>query len=527
MTLKTATHPHPKRVLIADDDPTMLGALSDLIACDPGFEVVAAVGSVNTAIASALSGPPDIALVDVEMPNGGGERLAVALRKMSPNVRIVAHSAYDDSASVGRMIQAGADGYLVKTNRTRDLLSALSGFVAGEPLFEVPAHVLVEIARSYGDASLDQSERRFRAIVDGLPGYVYTCPLDFSRSLYLSRQALEITGYSDEDRAADPYLWETRLIHPDDKDRVLETFSAAMAAGEPVNCEYRINHKDGRVRWLRDHAVKVSGTTTQDALYQGVVLDITDAKEAELARAESLAKSRFLAGMSHEIRNPLNTVLGFAELLESGGEVLSEKQARFVRNIRASGQLLLDLVNDVLDFSKVQAGQMTAELQPLSVNEVVAAVMERMSPIADAKGVSLELDGDNCGAMALADRRRLTQVLLNLVSNGIKFTPAGGSVALSCAIVAEGVQAQVTDTGIGIALPEQARIFQEFVQVDNEETRSQTGTGLGLALSKGLMTLMGGSIGVASVPDHGSTFTITLQPAPHQGAVLLEAVASR
>ena len=165
-------------------------------------------------------------------------------------------------------------------------------------------------------------------------------------------------------------------------------------------------------------------------------------------------------------------------------------------------------------------GDVAAELGMVTVGETVETVIERISPIAEAKGVHLVAAGDARGALAVADRRRLTQVLVNLVSNAIKFTPAQGQVTISCSLVAEGIQVAVTDTGIGIAPEEQSRIFSEFVQVDNEDTRSQAGTGLGLVLTMGLMTLMGGSIRVASLRGQGRTFTITLQSAPREGAVL-------
>jgi len=504
----------PIRILVVDDDRHLRSAVSDLIASDPAFELIGVVDTVAGAIAAALIEPPDLALIDVEMPDGGGERLAVALRQISSRTRVVAYSAYNDSGNVWRMIRAGAQGYLTKADRSRDLLQALSALAAGESLFEVPAGALADISAAAGQATDDLSEQRFSGLVDGLPGYVYACALDFMRTHFISSRAFELTGYTAAEHLEHPELWLSQ-VHPDDRERVIRDFAEGTATGEPVKTEYRLIRKDGQQRWFSDHARKVQGNSEQEAFYQGVVLDITEAKDADLARAESLAKSRFFAGMSHELRNPLNSVLGFAELLESKElGTLSDRQSRYVHNIRQSGQLLLELVNDVLDFSKIQAGQMTAEIQPLAVGEAVAGAVEKMAPIAGAKGIRLEVIDAHCGATALADQRRLTQVLLNLLSNAIKFTPAEGSVSVSCRLTPGGVQVEVRDTGIGIPQEQLSAIFDEFVQVDNEQTRSQTGTGLGLALSRGLMTLMGGSIAVASVAGQGSTFTLTLPAAP-------------
>jgi PAS domain S-box-containing protein len=360
---------------------------------------------------------------------------------------------------------------------------------------------------------LGASNEELRGLIEGLPGFVYRCPLRFTQSVYVSPQVFDLTGYTPEEHVGARDHWFSR-VHPDDQARVHEAFTTAMAAGDNVTCEYRYVHRDGRVRWFRDHAGMIRGDHRQGPFYQGVVFDITEAKEAELARAESVAKSRFLAGLSHELRNPLNSVIGFAELLESkelGG--LGERQSRYVRNIRQSGQLLLELVNDVLDFSKMQAGQMKPEIVPLAVAEAVEDAVERMLPIADARAVALVIADSCSGAVALADRRRLTQVLLNLISNAIKFTPAGGTVKVECGCIDGMVEVSVRDTGIGIPPEQLGAIFHEFVQVDNEQTRTQTGTGLGLALSQGLMQLMDGTISVTSEVGKGSCFTLRLQAA--------------
>jgi signal transduction histidine kinase len=225
---------------------------------------------------------------------------------------------------------------------------------------------------------------------------------------------------------------------------------------------------------------------------------------------ETEAKSRFLANMSHELRNPLNSVLGFAELLstqEIGG--LSEKQLRYVTHIQTSGHLLLSLVNDVLDLSKVVSGQMVVNLEPIVIDTAIDICLTQMEPQAADRGITLAKSGDP-GLVAVADRQRLIQVLLNLLSNAIKFTPVQGSVTVDRTLSSGQIQVAVRDTGIGIPADKLDYVFDEFAQIESSQTDTAPGTGLGLPLSRRLAELMGGGIQVSSVVGRGSTFTLNL-----------------
>jgi len=299
-------------------------------------------------------------------------------------------------------------------------------------------------------------------------------------------------------------------MHPDDREAVLAAFAQNLLDNQGFRVEYRILTKSGEVRWVRDH-----GTTVRDAdgraLYvQGVVLDITQATNAERAQRENEAKSRFLASMSHELRTPLNSILGFAQLLATGTYgALNERQARYIENINASGEHLLTLINDVLDMAKVTSGQMQIDLEPVSLQAAIEDALASIGPIAEKKVLRLEA-GAGCQITALADRRRLHQVLLNLVSNAIKCTPAGGLISVDCRRSGSQACITVTDTGIGIDKSDQALIFEEFAQSDSPTNRSEQGTGLGLALTRQLLLLMAGTIEVASEPGLGSAFTFTL-----------------
>ncbi|MBI2187145.1 MAG: response regulator [Acidobacteria bacterium] len=237
-------------------------------------------------------------------------------------------------------------------------------------------------------------------------------------------------------------------------------------------------------------------------------------QQLEIASAH---KSRFLAGMSHELRTPLNSILGFAELLqEPDFGSLDDSQRRFVANIHTSGTHLLELINDILDLSKVAAGKIELHPEPVNVHEILQGVGDILRPLASRKTLTFTVHPADAGLHALADAARFKQVLYNLISNAIKFTPAGGHVDVRAVALPDAVQVCVQDDGIGIAEEDQDRIFEEFQQVDSALSRQFEGTGLGLALTRNFVRLQGGDIAVDSAPGKGSTFTFTLPR--HMGA---------
>lgn len=244
----------------------------------------------------------------------------------------------------------------------------------------------------------------------------------------------------------------------------------------------------------------------------GVLVDVTHAKDAEKARRESEAKSLFLAQMSHELRTPLNAILGFAQLLELRPDSLDKRQHRYIRNIGSSGENLLQLVNQILDLSKISAGQLEVVTKTVEALPVIRRALEKMEPAMLDKELHISVKG-GVGACVLGDPLRLEQVLLNLLSNAVKFTPIGGSVEIELAAGADRVEISVRDDGIGIPPDQLGRVFEEFTQVTSGITRPVDGTGLGLSISRQLAELMGGSLAVESEEGKGSCFTLGLRAA--------------
>jgi signal transduction histidine kinase len=227
-------------------------------------------------------------------------------------------------------------------------------------------------------------------------------------------------------------------------------------------------------------------------------------------------KSEFLANMSHELRTPLNAIIGFSEVLdERYFGVLNDKQAEYVKDIHSSGRHLLQLINDILDLSKIEAGRMELEVGdfdlPAALQNALTLVRER----AQRHSIALGLDVDSRIGTFRADERKFKQIMLNLLSNAVKFTPEGGKVNVAAKLNGSAVEVSVSDTGVGIAPEDQAIVFEEFRQVGRDYTRKAEGTGLGLALTRRFVELHGGAITLASAPGKGSIFTFTLPIIQH------------
>ncbi|MDX1450971.1 MAG: response regulator [Oleiphilaceae bacterium] len=317
-------------------------------------------------------------------------------------------------------------------------------------------------------------------------------------------------------------LWRDRL-HPDDGEAVEKSLQDFVAKGESWDEEFRLLMRDGRIKYIKASARVIRDTTGQALRVTGANLDITDIREmeqelrnaAEKAQLSDRLKSEFLANMSHEIRTPMNGVLGMAELLSKTH--LNPLQSEYVSTIVSSGTNLLNLLNDILDLSKIEANELELTEETFNLEDLVLSSLKSYSSNAFEKGLELDVYiNPDLPRWIKLDSVRLSQILSNLVGNAIKFTPHG-SVTVNVTSLERTTSAGriwlrivVADTGIGMPQEKLDKIFDPFQQVDGTITRRFGGTGLGLAIVKKLVTIMHGQISVDSVIDQGSTFTLDI-----------------
>ena len=331
------------------------------------------------------------------------------------------------------------------------------------------------------------------------------------RILYVNEAFTAMTGYSREE-----VIGQTpRILQGPDSDRAaLDEIRAALEKWQPVRVELLNYRKDGTPFWEELSIVPVADENGWFTHWVSVQRDITDYKRDEqalqAAKAEAeranRAKSEFLSRMSHELRTPMNAILGFAQLLEM--DELQDEQRQGVGEILKGGRHLLDLINEVLDIARIEAGRLAISLEPVPVGEVVQEVMALVQPLAAQRDVHFEnnIVPGNCHVMA--DRQRLKQVVLNLLSNAVKYNREGGEVRLSCGPRDNlRIRIEISDTGPGIAPEGLEKLFVPFERLDAEE-KGVEGAGIGLSICQRLVEVMNGKIGVQSIEQEGSKFWI-------------------
>jgi signal transduction histidine kinase len=303
---------------------------------------------------------------------------------------------------------------------------------------------------------------------------------------------------------------------------VTEGTKEAIEKREPYAFEYRIRHRDGSIRWVSDRGQPIFDESGQLLYLDGIFFDVTDRMraETELKRAKELAeganraKSDFLAMMSHELRTPLNAIIGFSEIVmgEVFGPVGNAKYHGYLGDIQRSGNHLLELINDILDLSKAEAGLMELNDEGMDVAQVIATTIGMVRLRAEEAGVRVVTEVPEALPEVIADERKIRQSLLNLVSNAVKFTPQGGQVTVKVLMEEERLQIRIEDTGIGIAAADIPKALSPFGQIDSALSRRHTGTGLGLPLTKRLVEAHGARLEIQSEIGVGTVAIIEFPP---------------
>ena len=374
------------------------------------------------------------------------------------------------------------------------------------------------------EAAAKESEARYRFLAENAPDMISRISPD-GEIRYLSPSCERVFGYTPEEHMK---LRPGEMCHPDDRAAVSAAIQGMVRRRQrrldgPL-C-YRAQHKDGRWIWVESNPILILDDHGEPLEFVDVVRDVTQSRlfEAELnqarvqAEAAAAAKSTFLANMSHELRTPLTSIIGFAHLMQDRHD-LSPEAGHYAGRISDASEALLSVINDVLDFSKLEAGQVALESQPVSMAKLIGEAAGLMQFQAAAKSIALRVELDpKTPAMIEVDMARLRQVLLNLLGNAVKFT-SEGSVTIRTRWRADKsggrLKLSVADTGPGVAEEKLERLFERFSQADISINRTHGGTGLGLAICKGIVELMGGRIGVRSRPGRGSVFWFEIPAKP-------------
>ncbi|MCB0167238.1 MAG: PAS domain-containing sensor histidine kinase [Anaerolineae bacterium] len=371
-----------------------------------------------------------------------------------------------------------------------------------------------------------QYDTTLHKVVSTISDHIYVTDLSQESGTtthFLSENIQTITGYPLETFQADPTFWQS-IIHPDDQPLFLE-HRAKLANQQGNEVEYRLKRADGQVVWVRDSSqVDKNADGKSGATVYGIISDITPRRKTQeallLARDRALEasrlKSQLLANVSHDLRTPLTTILGYAQLLEMGAHgPLADKQRETISGIIKSAKYLTNLVNDLLDQAKLEDGKLKLNITSFVPSDIVNQVQSNMSVPAHTKGLTLITDiGPDVPLTVTGDPDRVQQILANLVSNAIKFTTEGTVHVRLYRPDTKHWALQVSDTGIGIPTAEQPYIFEPFRQVDTAGKSDTSGAGLGLSIVKQLTTLMGGYISLESEEGKGSIFTIHLPLIP-------------
>ncbi|MEX2271446.1 MAG: response regulator [Vicinamibacterales bacterium] len=540
---------HSADILIVEDSPTQAQRLKHLL-LQRGYHVTHAANG-RVALDMVQHHKPDMVISDVIMPEMDGYELCRRLKSdpVLGDLPVILVTTLSDPGDVIRGLECRADNFILKPYDERYLVSRVQFVLLNRQMRQAEQGGLAVEIFFHGEKHVITADRM--QILNLLLS-TYEAAIERNKELTRAKEAL----IESEERtrlivstAHDPFVGMDSTGAINEWNAAAEKvfgWSRDEVIGRPMRDimippEYRAAHDAGLAHLLRTGegpilnarveltALRRDGEmvpieltvwpiqTGDTPIFNAFIRDITEQKRAAAAVQQAMAeaeranraKSGFLSRMSHDLRTPLNAILGFAQLLEMDAATSEHREG--VRHILKAGSHLLELINEVLDIARIESGHLSLSPEPVGLGDVVQHVVDLVRPLAAEREISFDVDTRALeGRTVFADRQRLNQVLLNLVANAVKYNRDKGRISIACEDVAERhVRIKVSDTGAGIPAEKLNLLFQPFERLGAEETRVE-GTGLGLTLAKALTEAMGGTLGVQSEIDHGSTFWVEL-----------------
>jgi PAS domain S-box-containing protein len=497
-------------VLCMEDSPADAELIRQILLSE-GYTLRFKLVSSETEFVTQLkNGGFDIILSDYNLPEFDGMHALACVINYCPEVPFICVSGTIGEYLAVEMLKKGAADYVLK-----DKLEKLP-IAVRRSLNEVQEQKALIQAQN----ELIESERNYRTLADSGRALIWSSGTD-KGCTYFNRVWLDFTGRTLEQEL--DFGW-TESVHPDDLSVCTDLYITSFDKREKFNIEYRLKRYDGEYRWIIDDGCPRFDSKGKFIGYIGHCLDITERKqvEEELIKAKEKAeesdrlKTAFLTNISHEIRTPMNGILGFAELLNTPG-LSGEKQAEFIRIIERSGRRMLDIINDIVEISKIEAGYQELHPEETHVNHVLKDLYDFFEPETKNVMLSYETGLSDDESRIETDSAKLAQILTNLIKNALKFTDSG-SIEYGYAVKGDKLEFFVKDTGIGIAPDQQDLIFERFRQADTTYTRGYEGAGLGLSISKAYVGMLGGQLWIESEIGKGSTFYFTITYNPITGS---------
>ncbi|HNK54989.1 MAG TPA: histidine kinase dimerization/phospho-acceptor domain-containing protein, partial [Leptospiraceae bacterium] len=486
-------------ILCVDDELIILSSLSQQLKRKYGVDfTIESVDSPDSALEIVKKCNEDnidipVIICDRMMPSMNGDELLILIHKTNPNTRKILLTGQASTVSISNALNnANLYRYISKPWKNEELTSSID-----EALFAYYNDRFLEEKTLELERNLLLEEIKYKNLVEQMSGAIYLMSMEGKRDfLFQSPQIYSITLYTKEELNYD--LWLSRIF-PADTENVLKQLDFVLEEQKSALFKYRFYRKDEKLIWIEEDITLLSKNRKPNVI-QGIRNDITGrmlaedklkqyAIEIEKANQKLLkafdqaeqankAKSQFLANITHEFNTPLNSILGYCQLLQMDQiGALNEKQAKFVSYIHESGNHLLSLVNTILDFSKMEAGKVQIEKFEFDLSDLIKEVIHSQEAIGLEKNIKIEMNYDiNNRYTIFADRTRIKQVLINLISNAIKFTPEGKSVGINLKGVSDSILLECWDNGIGISEKDLNKIFEPFEQIRNEYTVKTKGS---------------------------------------------------